>query len=560
MPGQPAHIAMALSGGGFRATLFHLGVVRLLYETGQLKSVNRVSAVSGGSILAAHLALNWDKYNGEPADFDAAAIKLIKFIQSDVRGKVVRRWILAWLVLFPRILFPKSKRWTRGNLIQSFYSKLFDSARLQDLRGKGRPEIVINCTSLSNGAACSFGPSGFALYKRKENDVEINKRSDEISVAFAVAASSAFPPLFPPIEISNETLRCKQAEFSYTHCLTDGGVYDNLGIDRIEPHKGNKDSLEFLLISNAEGDFDSKFGKSYALSIARNIRASDILMARVSSLQFEHLSTRKIQFIEICIKNEIEYTDVSIFSIEKQRLLSQIRTDLDEFTSTEVTALIAHGYSMARYKLTQEGIISECTPIFSWNLLNNLEGLKSVNSTKELGMSSKRKLRLWSYTDWASLAATLIVIGSISLLWLASYNKYEANLQLAKAIAAQDTANLLANNLEELRRVQKNVVKDIDDQIYFNKDIASSSLKKEIHDYYFLTSGEASVYQVCQGEYQYRCPTGSDYVNCEATVDEWVQKRCKHSKKTRISSTSGNRCGYDVWQIICWNDIGEKSK
>ena len=49
-------IGLALSGGGFRATLFHLGVVRFLYETGSLTSVKRISAVSGGSILAAHFS------------------------------------------------------------------------------------------------------------------------------------------------------------------------------------------------------------------------------------------------------------------------------------------------------------------------------------------------------------------------------------------------------------------------------------------------------------------------------------------------------------------------
>jgi predicted acylesterase/phospholipase RssA len=50
-------IGLALSGGGFRATLFHLGVIRFLSEVDLLKKVKLVSAVSGGSILAAHLIL-----------------------------------------------------------------------------------------------------------------------------------------------------------------------------------------------------------------------------------------------------------------------------------------------------------------------------------------------------------------------------------------------------------------------------------------------------------------------------------------------------------------------
>ena len=57
-------LGLALSGGGFRATLYHLGVVRYLRDTGILQEVSDIASVSGGSILAAHLVLNWDKYTG----------------------------------------------------------------------------------------------------------------------------------------------------------------------------------------------------------------------------------------------------------------------------------------------------------------------------------------------------------------------------------------------------------------------------------------------------------------------------------------------------------------
>jgi NTE family protein len=49
-------VALCLSGGGYRASLFHLGVLRRLNELGTLTRVDTVSAVSGGSILAAFLA------------------------------------------------------------------------------------------------------------------------------------------------------------------------------------------------------------------------------------------------------------------------------------------------------------------------------------------------------------------------------------------------------------------------------------------------------------------------------------------------------------------------
>jgi predicted acylesterase/phospholipase RssA len=51
-------IGLALSGGGFRASLYHLGLVRFLRDAGLLSQVSHITAVSGGSIIAAHLVLN----------------------------------------------------------------------------------------------------------------------------------------------------------------------------------------------------------------------------------------------------------------------------------------------------------------------------------------------------------------------------------------------------------------------------------------------------------------------------------------------------------------------
>ena len=53
---ERAGVALCLSGGGFRATLFHLGALRRLNETGVLAKVDTISSVSGGSIMAAFLA------------------------------------------------------------------------------------------------------------------------------------------------------------------------------------------------------------------------------------------------------------------------------------------------------------------------------------------------------------------------------------------------------------------------------------------------------------------------------------------------------------------------
>src|SRR6516164_11653997 len=95
--GPDGGLGLTLSGGGFRATLYHLGVVRFLYDAGALGRVRRICSVSGGSILAAHLVLHWERYTGTPADFDAVAQELLGLVRSDLRGRIVRRWLFGLL-------------------------------------------------------------------------------------------------------------------------------------------------------------------------------------------------------------------------------------------------------------------------------------------------------------------------------------------------------------------------------------------------------------------------------------------------------------------------------
>src|SRR5205814_10603058 len=52
----PDSVGLSLSGGGFRATLFHLGAIRRLNEFGILPKLTSLSSVSGGSILSGFLA------------------------------------------------------------------------------------------------------------------------------------------------------------------------------------------------------------------------------------------------------------------------------------------------------------------------------------------------------------------------------------------------------------------------------------------------------------------------------------------------------------------------
>src|SRR6188768_1520916 len=103
-------IGLALSGGGFRASLYHLGLIRFLRDAGILSQVSHITSVSGGSIFAAHLVLNWDRYNGSANEFDAVASEFLSFVNLDIRNRIVRRFPLALPLSLSRWLLGRPYR------------------------------------------------------------------------------------------------------------------------------------------------------------------------------------------------------------------------------------------------------------------------------------------------------------------------------------------------------------------------------------------------------------------------------------------------------------------
>jgi hypothetical protein len=103
---EQQRVALCLSGGGLRATLFHLGVVRALRDVDVLRSVTDVFSVSGGSILAAHMVLHWRDYAESGPDdtrFLNRSGALGELGHRDIRGRIIRRAVLlGWLPRFGR--------------------------------------------------------------------------------------------------------------------------------------------------------------------------------------------------------------------------------------------------------------------------------------------------------------------------------------------------------------------------------------------------------------------------------------------------------------------------
>ncbi|HOW54035.1 MAG TPA: patatin-like phospholipase family protein [Syntrophorhabdaceae bacterium] len=221
--GPQEGIALCLSGGGYRAMLFHLGCVWRLFETGYLARLDRISSVSGGSITAGVLGLAWNKlFSGGANDLDLYRQFVVGPVRS-LAGETIDATAIVGGIFLPGSISEK---------VQKAYRKhLFHDAALQDL--PDRPRFVINATNVQSGVLWRFSKPYMRDYRVGE------VRAPKVAMALAVAASSAFPPLLSPLEMgldpadftpgSGDDLQCEP--FTKKVILTDGGVYDNLGLE-----------------------------------------------------------------------------------------------------------------------------------------------------------------------------------------------------------------------------------------------------------------------------------------------------------------------------------------
>jgi NTE family protein len=234
--GGPAPgVGLAVSGGGYRAMLFHLGAFLRLHELGLLQRLERISSVSGGSITAAKIALEWP-HLATRDDFFERVVKPIRVLAGTT---IDIPCILAG------ILLPGS---VASYIAIDYRRFLFGNATLQDL--PGTPEYLINATNVETGTLWRFTKEYMADYQ--VGDI----RKPKLDLASAVAASSAFPPLLSPY-----VLKVKEADFSRIRCkdrrllsdisLTDGGAYDNLGLETVWKRYAN------VLVSDAGAGLDA---------------------------------------------------------------------------------------------------------------------------------------------------------------------------------------------------------------------------------------------------------------------------------------------------------------
>jgi NTE family protein len=352
-PGGPSPvlgIGLCLSGGGYRAMLFHLGVLWRLAELGYLSSddrtgmhgpigtLQRVSSVSGGSIVAAALGIAWDDLK---VDDDGLAERFNQLVVTPIEHFASQTTISIWSGVWAGIVSTVQR-----HIVKVYRRKLFGRSTLQDLPDS--PMFVINATNLQSGALWRFSKH----YSRDWRVGEIKKPTD--SIAKVVGASSAFPPFLSPARFrytedqftpdSGEGLQ--RPPFTTRPALADGGVYDNLGLETVFKH------FHTVIVSNAGGGYKSeaKVRGDWAL---QSYRVMNTLDHQVRSLRkrvlVSALESKKKYGVYFSIRGDIsDYhaTDKLDCPYENTLKLANVVTDLAAKDKTTQRKLINWGYAI----------------------------------------------------------------------------------------------------------------------------------------------------------------------------------------------------------------------
>jgi predicted acylesterase/phospholipase RssA len=400
-------VGLALSGGGFRASLFHLGVLARLAETNVLPSVEVLSTVSGGSIVGAYYYLEVQELLRTKPDKDIRREDYIEIVQRIIDRCLagvelnLRTRVVSNLFINLRMILGS---YSRSHRIGELYEKhLYAGIRNSPANGKYKmrdllidpeghdfnpkfsnwkrrakvPIILLNSTSLNSGHTWHFtarwmGESPGLMGQ----EVDVNERYrrlyyeqaptadlKEYRLGHAVAASACVPGLFDPLVLAGLYPGRKVR-------LVDGGVHDNQGAGTLLD-----ESCTLLFCSDASGQMaDIPAPADASLGVA--LRSNSILQSRVREARYQDLKgrvdSRAIQglfFIhlkkglEAAPLDWIDCQDPTVpprvtaattdYGVDKdlQRNLAAMRTDLDSFTEVEAYTLMLSGYLMTAKQL-----------------------------------------------------------------------------------------------------------------------------------------------------------------------------------------------------------------
>lgn len=391
VPAPARPIVLALSGGGFRATLFHLGALRALHEAGRLADVGHVVGVSGGALVAADLRHRFERYL---SGIDDGGKELLRLVARGPRGRAMRR-LPFWGMLWPgwRLL-----RWLRGRVptpkaLRSYlmlreYRRLFGRKPLSELGTAEAPDVHLLSTDLASGGLCVFHGDTMTrwlraapladqqlLDQRRANNIMATHaerswlRSGEASrcrgpASLPLLASSSFPVVLPALAINLRKLDAHGNEIGEPHevALADGGIIDNSGLTYASFLAGRTDEPRpLVVVSNASASFEHMPARDFRSFVPLSAVATTVSrlvditahMRRDAFLMQHFWPQQGVDGIEIVTAHISRWTQEFVLPQASVSDLIRCRTDFDSFSASERAALQQHGYDVMRNALAE---------------------------------------------------------------------------------------------------------------------------------------------------------------------------------------------------------------
>lgn len=350
-------IGIAFSGGGIRATIFHLGVLKWMAENNLLEDIVRITSVSGGS-LCIGLIYSHNEYKWPTSEeyLNKVLPKIKKIIlQKNIQNIAVKKLILSpWW-------------WNkRVNLLAKVIQKHWGiTGKITDL--EVNPFWYINCTTFETGKRFRFSQKNMGDYQ-----IGYVEKPD-VLLANAIAASAGFPAFIGPYKLRVNNYEWKKSYYSKEDFeskykvihLWDGGVYDNLGLESVYKMDNSgclSEGINYLIVSNASGSLANKKRKSN-LSVKNLKRLLDIAMDQVGALRNRSVMDyikRTQNGMYLKIGNSAEYIIKASGKIGKEKLISQCISNTDSIkvcnypttllkpSESNFDLILQHGYEVAK--------------------------------------------------------------------------------------------------------------------------------------------------------------------------------------------------------------------
>lgn len=353
MNGAGPRIGVAVSGGGFRAAAFGLGCLRALHDAGLLPHVTVISGISGGSLLTALYAYTL----GDFTDFDTITTGILS---TGLQKQMVKRAIAPPALARHAVSairaalpgdpgdHPRLRTANRTDALrEELACRAFAGRTLGQVTREGLA-TVITATDLRTSNAVRFGSTRSSCSAH-------GTITTPVTVADAVAASAAFPLLLPAIERSYTFTRDGH-QAQHALLLSDGGIYDNLGLTVLEPnrspgHTEHVYDLDYVIACDAgRGPLPLAAGHFAGARLRRSFdtvhrRAQDAARSRLhAAAEYGQLSG----FVHAYLGMSDERLPVPVADLVPRASVQDYPTDFKAMTETDLRLISTRGEQLTR--------------------------------------------------------------------------------------------------------------------------------------------------------------------------------------------------------------------